>query len=806
MRIRQTFMKPERFLFAGLLNDSGHSGLPSAGRLVPSLCLAAAVSMSCGAVPSPELPPDAVKAETGAAPAADSSFAGSSAALPASLRVAYLAARQSEGRAEHAFRPVHGTVAAVQAQNSRQGLAVRLDAQGLHLRSARDPQAPEISMRLARQGCADAPREAAPAAPQTLSEQHGVEYSRPGVTEWYVNGPLGLEHGFTVKDNLGCGDGKLAFELTLDGEVEAALVDRSSAARIVVTDRKQPESGRVLVYSDLFAVDAAGRELPSRLMLSERTVRLEVEAAGARYPVTVDPLWTEETKLISSDGARFDLFGGAVAVSGDTAIIGASQRQVAGNDQQGAAYVFVRSGTSWVEQATLVGSDGAANDHFGGSVAVSGDTAVIGAPYKDIAASKFQGAAYVFVRSGASWSEQARLIGADGVMDDGFGWSVAVSGNTAVIGARNKQVGMNVFAGQAYVFVRSGTSWSEQAKLVRSDGSHDEYFGTSVAVSGNTALVSAPFKQVGAKADQGQVYVYVRSGSAWSEQAKLVSSDGAAGDAFGYSLALDGNTAVIGAFRKQVGINLVQGEAYIFVRSGAAWTEQARLIAPDGEELDYFGLSVAISGDTAVIGAPYKVVRMHTDQGQAYVYVRSGTSWTQEAKLSGSDGASGDEYGSAVAVSGDNVIIGAPTKTVYRVFDEQGQAYAVHRGLAANGMPCAKGSDCASSFCVDGLCCDTACGGGVSSDCQSCIGARTGGSNGTCGIVTAASGYTCRTAAASCDKPEVCDGISRSCPADALYLASDRHLCQPATSCSPASYCDGSSSGCPASVCLPSEF
>ncbi len=766
-------------------------------RLLPALSLAAAVALSCGVEPSNGLSP------------ADSSRIQT--AIPAALHAAYLQARQSAAGAVHAFAARQTVPATLTASNPEQDLAAALDASGLHLRRAH--RADAVSLTLQSYGCAAAPRAAAPTPPRLGEGKNRVEYLRDGAREWYLNGPVGLEHGFTLDKDLGCGSGDgLAFAFRLDGDAAAALVGEGSEARLELRDA---HAGRMdpplLVYSDLFAVDADGRELPSRMRLSGREVRLEVDAAGARYPVTVDPMWTQQGILVAADGAEGDSFGTAVAIDGDTAVIGAAQKTVGMNSHQGQAYVFVRSGTAWSQQAVLSDSaTGAADDMFGTAVAVSGDTVLVGAYNKQVGAYPQQGQAYVFVRSGTSWRQQAVLLdSATGAAFDQFGRSVALGGDTAVIGALGKNVGAAARQGQAYVFVRSGTSWSQQAVLVDSvDGKDNDQFGASVAVSGDTVVIGANEKSIGAALGQGQAYVYVRSGTSWTQQAVLTDSvTGAFLDEFGHAVAISGDTIVIGASRKTVGTHTLQGQAYVFARTGTTWRLESVLLDKAlGESQDFFGTSVAVDGDIAVIGAPLKAVGGSMWQGQSYVYVRSGTAWSQDAVLVDSAaGAAQDFFGGSVALSGKTVIIGAFLKMV-GTNPNQGQAYVFGAAKSPNGTPCTMGSQCASAFCVDGFCCDTACGGGATADCRSCSGAQTGGADGTCGTVVPAANHMCRAAAGICDQPEFCDGRSADCPSDGLYQLADHFLCRAATSCSRDTYCDGSSVRCPASLCLPPKF
>ena len=304
-------------------------------------------------------------------------------------------------------------------------------------------------------------------------------------------------------------------------------------------------------------------------------------------------LAVQQAGLYASDGAADDSFGWSVALSGDTALVGARSHQVGTHASQGVAYVFIRSGASWSQQAKLAASDGAAYDHFGWSVALSGDTALVGAPYQSVHHAN-QGVAYVFARSGASWSQQAELTASDGAAQVEFGTAVALSGNTALVGSPQHAVGSNARQGAVYAYTASGSGWSLQAELAASDGAAYDFFGNSVAVDDDTALIGALYREVGGNSQQGAAYVFVRSGSGWSQQADLTAGDGAANDNLGYSVALDDGTAVVGAQCHEVDGDALRGAAYVFIRSGSSWSEQAELTASDGAATDLFGTSVAV--------------------------------------------------------------------------------------------------------------------------------------------------------------------------------------------------------------------
>jgi hypothetical protein len=418
--------------------------------------------------------------------------------------------------------------------------------------------------------------------------------------------------------------------------------------------------------------------------------------SGSAYVFTRFPGgWTEQAKLSASDGQRDDQFGSSVSVSGNTVIIGALGDDDAG-DRSGSAYVFTRSDGVWSQQDKIIGADTIDLDFFGDSVAVSGDKAVVGAPEDDDAGNA-TGSVYVFTRSGGIWSQQAKFATTDTAADDEFGYSVAISGNTAVIGAIGDNsayvytrtgwawalqakltvpdvVGFDQFggsvavlgdiivvgadrdevAGSAYVFERSGGEWSLAAKLKASDGASGDRFGNSVAISGETIVVGAYLDFLG-----GSAYVFTRSDGIWSEQAKLTASDRLTGDDFGYSVSVSGDTAIIGApFDDHSSFNDIHGSAYVFTRTGGVWSEQAKLIASDPDREDRFGWSVAISGDTAIVGAELGD-DAGDNSGSAYVFTRSGDTWSEQTKLAPSDAATGDRFGISVSIVDNLAAIGA---------------------------------------------------------------------------------------------------------------------------------------------------
>ena len=381
--------------------------------------------------------------------------------------------------------------------------------------------------------------------------------------------------------------------------------------------------------------------------------------SGAAYVFTRSGgVWTEQQKLGASGEAKYDEFGCSVSISGDTAAVGAYGDTIDRATYYGAGYAFTRSDGVWTRSSKMTASNAAPEDFFGYSVAVSGDTAVFGAYYDDDAGSK-SGAAYVFTRSGTYWRRHQKLDASEdnSAQGDNFGHAVAVSGDTAVIGAhRDNDEGYE--KGTAYVFTRSGNAWVEQQKLIPTYNEEDDWFGYSVAISGDTVIVGAPRDDDFRDEDSGSAYVFKRSGGVWTQQKKLTASDDQAGDWFGYSVAIEGDTALIGAAwddDKESG----SGSAYIFTRSGGSWTQRQKMTAPDGEKFDNFGCSVSVSGNTALVGMYGDSTTRDYDLGSAYVFTRSGSWWIQPKKLTASDGEEFDRFGKSVSVSGDTALIGA---------------------------------------------------------------------------------------------------------------------------------------------------
>ena len=306
--------------------------------------------------------------------------------------------------------------------------------------------------------------------------------------------------------------------------------------------------------------------------------------------------WKESAELKGSDTVAADYFGYSVAISGSTAVVGAPGFA----KDAGRAYAFLKTTAGWKQVAELKGSDTVAADYFGYSATISGTTALVGAP----SSAKNAGRAYVFLKTTAGWKQAAELKGSDTVAKDGFGCSVAISGTTAIVGAPGHAKG----AGSAYLFTATATGWKQAAELKGSDTVTDNGFGFSVAISGMTAIAGAP----GFAKAAGRAYVFAKTTAGWKQAAELKGSDTVASDDFGYTVAISDTTALAGA----PGFTKNAGRAYVFTKAATGWKQAAKMKGSDTVAADLFGYSLAISGTTAVVGADDHA----KSAGRAYVF------------------------------------------------------------------------------------------------------------------------------------------------------------------------------------------
>ena len=359
-------------------------------------------------------------------------------------------------------------------------------------------------------------------------------------------------------------------------------------------------------------------------------------------------------KLTASDSAQGKKFGTYVAIDGDTIIAGAPANFSKGTDS-GAAVVFTKANGVWTEQTKLIGGDTGVDDLFGQVVGLSGDTAVLGAP-GDTPVGTGSGSAYVFIRAGGAWIAEGKLTANDAASGDQFGWSAAISGDTIIVGAP-KDTPAGIDSGSAYVFIRTGGTWIIEAKLTGSSLAPNDMFGWSVAIDGDTAVVGA-LSDSSNGVNSGAAYVFTRTDGIWTEQARLTAGDAFPAANFGRSVAISGDTIAIGApGNPDKGPNT--GATYVFARNDGAWTQQAKLTASDASSSDNFGWSVSISDDTVAAGA-FGDAEKGLDAGSVYVYKRDGTSCTEQASLTATGAAVNHKLGTSVSISGNDLVAGAP--------------------------------------------------------------------------------------------------------------------------------------------------
>ena len=372
------------------------------------------------------------------------------------------------------------------------------------------------------------------------------------------------------------------------------------------------------------------------------------------FQIRVNPVGSDPTefKLIASDRAFNDQFGLSVSLDGDRALIGSYLDDDEGSSS-GSAYVFVNNSTGWALEAKLTSGEQMASDVFGRSVSLSGNRALVGSNGDDDPGSG-SGSAYVFLRTGCVWSQEAKLLASDGASNDNFGLSVSLDGTQALVGAYVEDA-RTTDSGSAYVFVYNGSSWTQEQKIFPNDGSFQDRFGISVSLDGDRALIGA-YTDDDRGTDSGSAYVFERSGT-WSQRAKLLAADGASGDRFGWSVSLDGDRGLVGAYLDDAP-STDSGSAYVFVRTSTSWLQEEKLTASDGTFQDYFGYSVSLSGDRALIGA-YRDDDRGNGSGSAYVFGWSSSIWSQGLKLTASDGANGDRFGFSVSLDGNNALVGS---------------------------------------------------------------------------------------------------------------------------------------------------
>lgn len=646
-------------------------------------------------------------------PAPDTSQGGVAKADLTDIREAYEAGR-------HAFQPVAG---GWQARNPGQQWLVKFDGRGF----IAEPQGATWRWGLELRSYGFAGRECSTGGlPAMHAEGQRLACARDAaMEEWFVNDARGLEHGFTLRERPpGGAEGRT---LQLDLAVRGNLRARVSAGRAGV-EFLDAEGATVLTYTGLKAWDADGTVLPAHFEPAGECLRVRVDERTARYPITVDPI-AQQAYLKASNTDAGDEFGSVVAASGDTVVVGASKEssKATGVDgdqsdnsmpRAGAVYVFVRKGSVWRQQAYLKASNTGKGDAFGNSVAISGDTLVVGAPYEHSTATGINGdqtnvgemvygAVYIFTRNNTVWTQQAYLKASNATARK-FGWTVAISGDNVVTGTpddRSKATGINgdqddislSGAGAAYVFVRNGKEWKQEAYLKPSNTHERMSFGASVAVSGDVIIVGAPREQsnaTGINGNQndrsftfgsGAAYVFDRKGAEWTQQAYLKAINNAPYTfLYGHSVAASGGTIVIGAYGEASGgtgahANPKQrggssGAVYIYSLKGTEIKQQG-FLKGDTIHQTQFGYAVAIDRDIIAVGASwdrggsdaaYNDIKkpVTSSPGAAYLFTKTSTgSWMKVGMFRSSNPGVCAQFGHCVAVSGDVVVVGTPAES-----------------------------------------------------------------------------------------------------------------------------------------------
>lgn len=575
-----------------------------------------------------------------------------------SLQAAFVRARQAEGARDAAFH-VRREAASLRGVSVPAGIEARFDADGLEIVGGANGTRGRVALRTI--ACDERRVSAEARMPQVGASPHRMESLRArgelAVSEWYEVGPLGVEQGFDVKARA-CD--RLVLELAVDG----LAVEASRDGRIELRDERG-----VITYDQLFAFDATGRALPSRFETSSSRVSLVVETRGAAWPVTVDPLFYVDEQRLEGPIATLEndspaaRFGVSVAIEGDVAIVGARGDGVGRFGAAGSAYVFRRGASGWRVEAKLVSDVPRESQNFGETVAISGGTVVVGAPHtlSDLSGAPTPGSASVFVREGDAWVQQARLTPTIYRTNETFGTKVAIDGNRIVVADREGEA--------AYVFERSGATWTQRAVLMAPREATG--FAASVIVSGDTVLVGADEARTAGQSRAGAVFEFTPTGS-WGSTAEIVASDPRSGAAFGTSLAIDGERLVVGA----IGAG---GAAYVLERVGGVWQHRARLEASDTVLGLRFGVEVALEGDTLAVAA--------NEFGRArdgvYVFQRSGASWNETTKLV----IDGVQFADSVALDGGVLLMGARNMEQVAVFTRSGGGWSMTTTLAPGRGP-----------------------------------------------------------------------------------------------------------------------
>ncbi len=449
------------------------------------------------------------------------------------------------------------------------------------------------------------------------------------------------------------------------------LLGESMAVPFTVTDENlgalvvaaNSSDQAVLADSDLVLEGTGGNRTlmatPSALGTAVVTITA-TDAGGqhatAAFSVTVEQPYAAQSRLLANAATGGDSFGYAVALEGGRAVIGAPINDD-GAGPPGAVYVFELSGTSWRQVVELTGKDTLGGDMFGAAVALSGDRLLVGAPFDDHPGLNDAGSVYVFEFDGAAWVETVKLVAGDAAAGAWFGQSVALSGDRLLVGASG-DAHAGERSGAAYVFELGSPSRAHTAKLVTSDAAASDEFGWSVALDGDRAVVTA--LRGGSEGDGGgSAHVFEHVGSGWVHTSELKADPDGPNEDFGVDVALDSSTIVVGATANQFTGSPTDGSATVFELSGPDWLRVERLtphhIGPGAR----FGSSVAVGGGRVLVGATFDTDEAGFRSGSAFVFERIDSTYRQIARLAATDAAGGDRFGTSVAIDGEWILVGA---------------------------------------------------------------------------------------------------------------------------------------------------
>ncbi len=501
--------------------------------------------------------------------------------------------------------------------------------------------------------------------PSFRVEQNRVTYDHGSIEEWYVNGPYGIQQGFTLKKKRSEDGNRVTLRLKEVGNLKGYL--ENGTLKVTPSAKQESNKSEVITYGGLYAYDAQGKSLPVWMEKESDHLLIHAETLGADYPIVIDPFIRQARALTSYQGFFAghvnNIFGWSTALSGNRMVIGAPYQNVGSNVRQGAAYVFSRLGTSWVQEAVLIAGDGAAGDIFGAAVGIDGDRIVVAAPYNDIGSHPNQGAVYFFSFSSVSeaWSQEQKIVTSNGMSNDNLGYfseptrTLVIEGDTLVVGSLTANGGR----GAVYVFNYSIPSlWTQQQELTAIDGNVGDFFGSAIALSGNMIIVGAYGDDIGSVANQGAAYVFTRLNptAEWQLVERLTANDGSSDDNFGFAVAASGNRVVIGAPNKAVGMNYSQGAIYVFTLTGSTWS-QVRIVAERGSTNELLGRSISFNGLRILGGARGISDRSYRDVGGGYLFSLVGSSWLQVQKLTINESRNTAWYGDSVALDGDYLLL-----------------------------------------------------------------------------------------------------------------------------------------------------